>query len=78
MNNRVFWHATPCSAEKARHITSFRGKNVHEAELYVCLPLYHAGFMRGVSFRPEDGGNMLATQRRRLLFVFYYCIEYER
>jgi hypothetical protein len=59
MKNIVFWFVTQRSAEKSRHI-SFWGKNVHQAKLYVRIPFFHAGFMLGLSFDPEDGGNMLA------------------
>jgi hypothetical protein len=51
MKSSVFWDVTPCSPLKANR--RFEGK--YFLQLATC---FQAGFLLGLFFDPEDGGDM--------------------
>jgi hypothetical protein len=61
MKSTIFWDIMSCSPLKVNrrfggtYRLNFQGQRISRALLATC---FHAGFLRGLFFDPEDGGDM--------------------
>jgi hypothetical protein len=72
MKSTIFWDIMPCSPLKVdqrfrgTYHLHFQGRRISQANRAPLATCFHAGFLLGLFFDPEDGGDMLLRNVGRL------------